>query len=1079
MTRFLHLFILLSPAAVCLVWLAESGRLRRAFIDTACALRGLPSGRAAALAVLVLWATISGGDKQMSPLPPTAPESAGAEMQGEAVPETPLLSEPEGAGWPWAMPLWPFDAVVSNAVAGLSATNVPPIPDAMLESGLALYRAAAGVALEPRAPGAVPAYAWDHHAADNRGLEFTLPFAFPLGTNAYNRAGVLSNGRLSFGFHTLHRRTPGGLPFATPYPVVTLAPLWGPYGLLPSAGSGVWAQGDSNRFTVCWQDMLLHGDTNLPATAECDLLPGGAVRFRYGGIPGGAATNSTVGVQNLGPGWSFGGAAAPVFTGLELSLRPVAAAGWADADPDGDGLTNFEEFMIGTDEHLADTDGDGPSDSWEPAHGFDPLVAQFPDPDPDTDNDGVPDRWAGWMGDQLGDATNYYTLAALCADTDGDGFTGWYELFALGSNPNQAASPGAAPEGFVDMVAVVTSSLPCVLRLTGEAGYVEIPWMPGLSPERVRLRLEVGKAFQTELSRVPTGTVFPTNGFWWAGLISFEVPDFENQPPVVMEGVTIYWGGKVRVTTPDRAGDLWQTPGEAEVPPAAVEVWTINLDGPHVFCHSSGYAEVTVRSNSLYSGGIVWSSVPEGIEGEDNPLVIDPGEIPPGSYTVYAVSEENPAVTGETTVVISHLGLTETTVYVAYGDTNLTSIGISGDTYPQAGITVTSDPPGITNLSFRASDLEPGTYTVTVDNGSCETREAEITVIRVDIKRNGNVITGITTEVNVGEQVSLEGYVVPSGQSFDSSLWTVPDYDQLFYPKVIKNYIVNVSTGTVVLLNHDDLTNSAVAIYWVENDEGVEITYTVSINGSSYSASARFDVNRPTSTFSCDITEAVPPVAVRYDNANVYQRLTFGDEEYGLPGIAWTPIVTTTNNAAGKVALFQLINSHTVATGTASYVISTHGAHVLDSTAIPIPFTGKYSLHIPYDNVETSVNSNDSVVHEKVLGFPLSDSPAVIFHEIEEEIERLLNVQDAALRTVSRMDHFRTFLMYKPDGDGSIWVPLQKMEWFWSGASIKNEQTGVWSLVAGSGDSPSNAPEGEGTTAFPEWDNHFKNLSID
>ncbi|MFL5262414.1 MAG: PKD domain-containing protein [Anaeromyxobacteraceae bacterium] len=50
-------------------------------------------------------------------------------------------------------------------------------------------------------------------------------------------------------------------------------------------------------------------------------------------------------------------------------------AGDALLDPDGDGLTNLQEFLLGTDPRKADTDGDGWSDGAEVAAGFDPLDA--------------------------------------------------------------------------------------------------------------------------------------------------------------------------------------------------------------------------------------------------------------------------------------------------------------------------------------------------------------------------------------------------------------------------------------------------------------------------------------------------------------------------------------------------------------------------------------------------------------------------------------------------------------------------------------------------------------------------------
>jgi len=56
----------------------------------------------------------------------------------------------------------------------------------------------------------------------------------------------------------------------------------------------------------------------------------------------------------------------------EHGLNPIDPTD-AGQDPDGDGLTNFEEFQTGTDPQNPDTDGDGAQDGEEVSRAADPL----------------------------------------------------------------------------------------------------------------------------------------------------------------------------------------------------------------------------------------------------------------------------------------------------------------------------------------------------------------------------------------------------------------------------------------------------------------------------------------------------------------------------------------------------------------------------------------------------------------------------------------------------------------------------------------------------------------------------------
>ncbi len=120
----------------------------------------------------------------------------------------------------------------------------------------------------------------------------------------------------------------------------------------------------------------------------------------------------------------------------------------ANLDPDNDGLTNLQEFLLGADPQNADTDGDGLKDGvetntgvWVSATntGTDPL-------NPDTDGDGLLDGAETNNGQFLN--RNSTGSNPLKADTDADTFKDSDEV-VLGTNPNDPTSKPQIPPDFV------------------------------------------------------------------------------------------------------------------------------------------------------------------------------------------------------------------------------------------------------------------------------------------------------------------------------------------------------------------------------------------------------------------------------------------------------------------------------------------------------------------------------------------------------------------------------------------------------------------------------------------------------
>ena len=112
-----------------------------------------------------------------------------------------------------------------------------------------------------------------------------------------------------------------------------------------------------------------------------------------------------------------------------------------NGDPDGDGLTNLQEQMLGTNPTRADTDGDGLRDDVEAVHSTNPA-------NPDTDGDGLPDGFEvnGNLDPLDNGAVN--TENGANADPDNDGLSNTQE-FTARTLPHNADTDGdGLPDGY-------------------------------------------------------------------------------------------------------------------------------------------------------------------------------------------------------------------------------------------------------------------------------------------------------------------------------------------------------------------------------------------------------------------------------------------------------------------------------------------------------------------------------------------------------------------------------------------------------------------------------------------------------
>ncbi len=255
-------------------------------------------------------------------------------------------------------------------------------------------------------------------------------------TNSFIRAGVVDDGSYVVEFHDVRKApySPLGMTYQ-----VSVPPGTGNVIRVSYLASDYWMDGEGAVVGVQNKRVVtVDGLYNLTwdFAERGPILPGTTVEYHLG------HRTDPLSADTDGDGLS---------DGQEVNVRGTSPT---NADTDGDGLTDGEEVGLGTNPLSRDSDGDGLKDGWEVANGLDPLVSSGDDgADADVDGDGLTNRqeqqrgtdpWnADTDGDGLSDGqeVNVRGTSPTNPDTDGDGLTDGEEV-GRGTNPLSTDSDG-------------------------------------------------------------------------------------------------------------------------------------------------------------------------------------------------------------------------------------------------------------------------------------------------------------------------------------------------------------------------------------------------------------------------------------------------------------------------------------------------------------------------------------------------------------------------------------------------------------------------------------------------------------
>lgn len=293
-------------------------------------------------------------------------------------------------------------------------------------------------------------------------------------------------------------------------------------------------------------------------------------------------------------------------------------------------------------------------------------------------------------------------------------------------------------------------------------------------------------------------------------------------------------------------------------------------------------------------------------------------------------------------------------------------------------------------------------------------------VIQAKIKQGTTDITGTTRNVIVGQEISLTVEVLPAGTTTTNNQWSIPGMRIANYVVQYTDEFSNTSAMVIALTNP---TGTAVDFYWVDGGDGRQVAFSFKVNGKSFTAAATFNVKRPTATFA---STSVSNVTVDSGCGSDFRL------HYGCP---------IPPGGSGPAGLTFAVTNLVIPSGFSG---STELVQIVDSTT-----------RTQLKNTGTRITLSGTGLLDTTFPYGLSyDSPAQPF--------------DADALQVTVSDTFTIYLFFKPSLANSIWVPLRKISWSWSGdASVSGTLNSS---------SHSSSQTGIDATLHPQWSANVRSL---
>jgi hypothetical protein len=271
----------------------------------------------------------------------------------------------------------------------------------------------------------------------------------------------------------------------------------------------------------------------------------------------------------------------------------------------------------------------------------------------------------------------------------------------------------------------------------------------------------------------------------------------------------------------------------------------------------------------------------------------------------------------------------------------------------------------------------------------------------------------------------------------------------------VKSY--DISTGVKTPLTEtEDL--STISYYYVVADNNGEYPIiadaTLQRNDGSTSApraTARYRAAGPTGvTLGSVLTPNGPSVGYFYSPTTVPNRLglMLGDAVSDLThGISYIFTATMPSGDNGYLAGTQLVK--------------TVGSFTLSPTASP-PFP------------RPPANTNGSYWLDGCPIYGAATQAGIAGLTLWTDWDSPISDLTSKLVAASRDDAFRIFLMYRPTGPQSIWVPLGNLSWSWRGNTVRLNSDGEDILLREGWTKPMNAASsadktGQLSSEFPIW----------